>query len=47
MSAQPWRFRCPEGHANIRLYVSSYRCGTCGRAYDGDPVDLAPTEASP
>ena len=47
MTAQPWRFRCPEGHASLELYVSGYWCSACHQTYQGDPVDLAPTEASP
>lgn len=39
--SNPWRYRCPEGHTSIRRNQSrGYRCRSCERRYDGDPVDM-------
>lgn len=44
MTSYPWRYRCPEGHASIRLYRDCYNCRTCRETYPKDElVDLAPT----
>lgn len=41
MTAHPWRYRCPEGHAAVELYRSTFRCTTCGQSYSKDRlVDL-------
>ena len=39
--SDPWRYRCPEGHTSITNYQSrGYRCKSCRRRYDGDPIDM-------
>jgi len=41
-SGYPWRYRCPEGHANIELGASVFSCDSCGTTYPKDQlVDLA------
>jgi len=41
MTANPWRYRCPHGHAAITLWVSRFRCQTCRTSYSKDVlVDL-------
>jgi hypothetical protein len=43
MPSNPWRYRCPEGHANLTLWVSRFRCKTCATTYPMDDLqDLAP-----
>jgi len=38
----PWRYRCPEGHACIRIDATVFQCRSCGRSYDKDRLqDLA------
>lgn len=39
MAAEPWRARCPEGHTSIRRRKSGYRCDSCAKQYDGEPLD--------
>jgi transposase-like protein len=42
MPSNPWRYRCPEGHAALTLGVSRFRCKTCGMSYPmADLQDLA------
>jgi hypothetical protein len=42
MTRLPWRFRCPEGHSNLRMKQDGFRCRTCDREYsDDDLVDHA------
>jgi len=42
MPSNPWRYRCPDNHASLRLYSNRFRCHTCGRSYPkADLVDLA------
>jgi len=42
MTANPWRYRCPDGHANIYLYTRRFRCQTCRTTYSKDVLtDLA------
>jgi hypothetical protein len=39
---EPWRYRCPEGHASISTRQNgTYRCQSCETTYRGDPVDAA------
>ena len=40
----PWRNRCPQGHASVTIYAESYKCGTCGEHYAGEPYDPKHTE---
>ena len=35
---EPWRYRCPEGHANIINRSETYRCRSCEETYIGDPL---------
>ena len=39
----PWRKRCPEGHASLTIHNDrqSFRCEACGKTYDHPPVDAA------
>jgi len=47
MTGEPWRYRCPEGHAAVvRRTTGGYRCQTCQAEYDGAPVDLKTDETS-
>jgi len=46
MSKDPYRYRCPEGHASWRSRDSglnqaqgNYYCATCQRYGDGGPFD--------
>lgn len=37
----PWRYRCPEGHASIRNRVGGgYWCKYCQKKYEGEPIDM-------
>lgn len=43
----PWRMRCPRGHASIsdsRGVDGSYRCPACGRRWSHGPYDAAAVE---
>ena len=40
----PWRLRCPEGHASVEMFSDSYRCGACGEMYAGEPYDAKDAE---
>lgn len=41
MTGEPWRYACPEGHRAVyRKPGSRFRCKTCDRTYDGEPIDL-------
>ena len=51
--SEPWRYRCPKGHASIsgwatrserRDSTKRYRCSACRAVYEGDPYDAAVTE---
>lgn len=37
--AEPWRYRCPKGHASITHRKQGFECESCGGRYRGDPVD--------
>jgi len=41
---EPWRLRCPEGHADLSMNNDYYRCDTCGLTYEGEPFDAAETD---
>jgi len=38
MTRYPWRFRCPEGHSNLRQHTSGFRCRTCEETFDQDDL---------
>lgn len=40
----PWRLRCPQGHAAIEVYQSRHYCESCGNWYDGTPHDAKHVE---
>lgn len=40
----PWRLRCPKGHATIEIGKSGYRCESCGGRYHGEPYDASKTD---
>lgn len=40
----PWRQRCPQGHASVTHFSDTYHCNACGRTYEGDPYDAKRTE---
>lgn len=42
--SDPWRKRCPEGHADIINRTYGYQCGSCERAFVGEPHDAAATD---
>ena len=43
--SEPWRYRCPKGHACISTNeTGGYRCASCGERYAGRPYDAAKTE---
>lgn len=29
----PWLYRCPQGHASVELYATSFRCIGCRESY--------------
>jgi len=39
--SDPWRKRCPKGHASIVVHNArqSFRCRSCERTYDRAPLD--------
>jgi hypothetical protein len=43
MTRDPWRRRCPRGHASLVTHIDkdSYRCQACEQTYDGEPIDAA------
>jgi len=42
MPSNPWRYRCPEGHAALRVDVDRVYCCSCKQSYDWDDIaDLA------
>lgn len=43
----PWRQRCPKGHASLQVHSSSYRCRSCERVYDGRPYDESDVDEFP
>lgn len=43
----PWVYRCPNGHAGIEVNRDSYRCQSCERVFDGDPVDARRVDGFP
>jgi transposase-like protein len=38
MPSNPWRYRCPEGHSSIDLWVSRFYCHSCGTSYPRDDL---------
>jgi len=40
----PWRLRCPKGHASVTVYSDTYLCEACDETYDGEPFDAKRTE---
>ena len=47
--SEPWRLRCPEGHASLRHphTKDGYYCERCRRLYDGEPVDAKAVDGFP
>jgi len=45
----PWRLRCPEGHADLRHPVSKdgYYCKRCEELYPGEPIDAKHVDGFP
>jgi len=44
MSSNPWRYRCPDGHAAITPRGDGYYCQSCGARYRTGPFDAARAE---
>jgi len=43
MTAEPWRYRCPKGHTNIRIDCNVFQCRSCETSYArSELVDLHP-----
>ena len=45
----PWRLRCPEGHASLRHphTKDGYYCERCRRLYEGEPIDAKAVDGFP
>jgi len=46
-AADPWRRRCPKGHANISSRTDGHYCDSCKQYYATDPVDAAAVDEWP
>lgn len=42
--SDPWRERCPEGHAAVEHHTATFYCSACGKTYPGEPLDATEHE---
>jgi len=47
MTGEPWRFRCPEGHASVQLGTEYFWCDACGTSYPKDELTDVTPDPSP